>query len=90
MSLLTATTITQIQQLTRPGFDDPRKGTGFKYNVKGVHRYVNGRHTTTLRPLTKDEKATLLALIEQTARRVLAELRATQTARLSDVPEEPV
>jgi hypothetical protein len=71
------------------GFDDPRKGTGFKYNVKGVHRYLNGRYTTTLRPLVKDEKATLLALIEQTARRVLAELRATQTARLSDVPEEP-
>ena len=71
------------------GFDDPRKGTGFKYNVKGVHRYVNGRHTTTLRPLTKDEKATLLTLIEQTARTVLAELRATQSARLSDVPEEP-
>ena len=71
------------------GFDAPRKGTGFKYNVKGVHRYINGRYTTTLRPLTKDEKATLLALIEQTARRVLAELRAAQTARLSDGPEEP-
>ena len=31
------------------GFDKPREGKGFKYNVRGVYRYVNGVYTTTLR-----------------------------------------
>ena len=60
------------------GFDEPREAKGFKYNVKGVYRYLNGRYTVSLRPLTKEEKAPLLTLLERTARQVLAQLRQSK------------
>jgi hypothetical protein len=56
------------------GFDEPREGKGFKYNVRGVYRYQNGTHTTTLRQIPKEEKAPLLTLLERTARAVIGTL----------------
>jgi hypothetical protein len=56
------------------GFNEPREGKGFKYNVRGVYRYVNGVHTTTLRQIPKEEKPPFFDLLEQTARQVLSGL----------------
>ncbi len=56
------------------GFNEPREGKGFKYNVRGVYRYVNGVHTTTLRQIPKEEKPAFFDLLEQTARQVLSRL----------------
>jgi hypothetical protein len=56
------------------GFDEPREGKGFKYNVRGVYRYVNGVHTATLRQIPKEEKPPFFDLLEQTARQVLSRL----------------
>jgi hypothetical protein len=56
------------------GFNEPREGKGFKYNVRGVYRYVNGIHTTTLRQIPKVERPPFFDLLEQTARQVLSRL----------------
>lgn len=57
------------------GFDQPREGTGFRYNPRGAYRNRNGRLTSTIRALTKEERGLLLALLEQTARSILTTLR---------------
>ena len=57
------------------GFNEPREGTGFKYNVRGMYRFVNGTHNSTLRQIPKDERPPFFDLLEQTARKVLIELR---------------
>ena len=66
------------------GFDEPREGKAFKYNVRGVQRYINGRHTISMRPLTKEEKASMLALLERTARQVLSRLRQSQVTEANE------
>lgn len=53
------------------GFDEPREGKGFKYNVRGVYRNINGVHTATLRQIPKEEKPPFFDLLERTARQVL-------------------
>jgi hypothetical protein len=56
------------------GFEFPREGKGFKYNVRGVYRNINGTPTKTRREIPKDQRAGFFTLIERTARRVLSEL----------------
>jgi hypothetical protein len=65
------------------GFDEPREGKGFKYNVRGVYRYINGNHTATLRQIPKDDKAPLLTILERTARDVLSTLADSPPAEES-------
>jgi hypothetical protein len=62
------------------GFEEPREGKGFKYNVRGVYRNINGAHTSTLRQIPKEEKPPYFDLLEQTARRVLRKLTADSDA----------
>jgi len=53
----------------------------FRYSVHGVLRLKHGTYTKHLRQVDDDEKAKLLGLIEETARKVLEELLAvTQVA----------
>jgi len=66
-------------------FDEPRAGTGFRYNVRGVRRHEGGgQYTKTLRPVEKDEKFFLFEILENTASKIrdelTAEAEATQTA----------
>ena len=56
------------------GFNEPRDGTGFKYNVRGLYWFVNGSHTTTIRQVPKEGRPPFFDLLEQTARKVLLEL----------------
>lgn len=56
------------------GFNEPKDGKGFKYNVRGVYRNINGSHTSTLRQIPKEEKPPYFDLLEQTARQVLSTL----------------
>lgn len=57
-------------------FDDGERGTGFKYAVKGVHRFQEGQHIKTIRQVEDHAKEVLLSLLEVTARSIFAELRA--------------
>lgn len=59
------------------GFEDRQAGKKFRYSVHGALSFKNGRYTKNIRPVGDDEKAQLLAMIEQTARGVLAKLRAS-------------
>ena len=65
------------------GFDDGEQGKGFKYAVKGAFRFQEGFYTKTVRPVDDVERETLYLLIEQTARRVLADMRSKQQAASS-------
>ena len=56
------------------GFDHPREGTGFRYNVRGVYRYFNGTPTKTLRQIPKEDRPPYFSLIERTARDVVKKL----------------
>lgn len=60
-------------------FEEPALGKGFKYNVRGAFYLQNEKHTEkhtkTIRPLPSEEKNQLHSLIEETAYRVLAEIR---------------
>lgn len=56
------------------GFTQPNKGKGFAYSVRGVSRLHGGEYTTTLRPLSANERAPYHTLIEQTARHILQTL----------------
>jgi hypothetical protein len=58
------------------GFQDRKRGTGFKYAIQGAYRAHKGAHRKTIVPIEGTEKARLLALIESTARKVLADLVA--------------
>lgn len=58
------------------GFEDRQAGKRFRYSVHGALRFKNGSYTKNIRPVTDDEKAAILAMIEQRARAVLAELLA--------------
>lgn len=56
------------------GFQDRKQGTGFKYAIQGAFRAHKGSHRKTIVPVGDSEKAQLLALLEMTARKVLADL----------------
>ena len=56
------------------GFELPREGKGFKYNVRGLYRNINGTPTKTLRQIPKEQKPPYFSLLEGTARRVLKSL----------------
>jgi len=68
------------------GFQDRKQGTGFKYAIQGAFRAHKGSHRKTIVHVDDSEKARLLALIEATARKVLADL-LTET-KDSDLPAE--
>lgn len=70
------------------GFEEPKTGKAFKYNVRGVQRYVNGQYTATLRPVTKEEKASMLTLLEVTAHTVLGRLRQDAQSGSTGPPQE--
>jgi hypothetical protein len=59
------------------GFEDRQAGKKFFYSIHGALKFKNGRYTKNIQPV-KDaaEKADLLAMIERTARSVLAQLQA--------------
>lgn len=56
------------------GFQDRKRGIGFKYAIQGAFRAHNGSHRKTIVPINNTEKAKLLALLELTARQVLSDL----------------
>jgi hypothetical protein len=58
------------------GFEDRQAGKKFRYSIHGALKFKNGAYTKNVRPVSEAEKATLLAMIEKTARAVLAQLLA--------------
>jgi len=56
------------------GFQDRKRGTGFKYSIQGAFRAHKGSHRKTIVHVSDSEKANLLALLEVTARKVLRDL----------------
>lgn len=56
-------------------FEEPHSGRGFKYSVRGSLNFIEGEYTKTLRPIAGEDKQKFLGLIEQTAFKVIAELR---------------
>lgn len=68
------------------GFQDRKSGTGFKYAIQGSFRAHKGVHRKTMVHVDGTEKARLLALIESTARQVLADL--VKEANDSDAAHE--
>jgi hypothetical protein len=63
------------------GFEYPREGKGFKYNVRGVYRFLNGSHNKTIRQISKDQRQPYFNLLENTARDVLKNLSEQAAAR---------
>lgn len=68
------------------GFQDRKQGTGFKYAIQGAFRAHKGSHRKTIVHVVDSEKAKLLALLESTARKVLADL--LEESKESGVPAE--
>jgi len=58
------------------GFQDRKRGTGFKYAIQGAFRAHKGSHRKTIVHVNDAEKTRLLALLESTARQVLTDLLA--------------
>lgn len=56
------------------GFEDRKRGVGFKYAVQGAFRAHKGTHRKTISHIEGVEKATFFALLEGTAQKVLKEL----------------
>lgn len=57
-------------------FEEPLQGRGFKYFVRGAYRLVEHQYTKTIRPVSPENKETYLNLIEETAAKVIENLRA--------------
>lgn len=57
------------------GFEEPKDGRGFRYNVRGLYRNRDGEFTKTLRGLSDEHKESVFPLIEKAALSVLSELR---------------
>jgi hypothetical protein len=57
------------------GFEDPKNGVGFKYNVRGITHLQEGEYGKTLKPVAADDRLKYLTMIESTARQSLARLR---------------
>lgn len=66
-------------------FEEPVKGTGFKYFVRGAYRIVELHYTKTIRPVSPEDKETYLGIIEDTAAKVIKELRSY--AQVSSEPQ---
>jgi hypothetical protein len=66
------------------GFEHPKHGKGFRYNVRGIYRKRKGKYTKTLRPVSEDDKQVLFPIIEQTARQVLTELRSKHSTERNE------
>lgn len=58
------------------GFQDRKEGTGFKYAIQGAFRAHKGSHRKSIVHVGDGERARLLALLESSARKVLADLLA--------------
>jgi len=58
------------------GFEDRQAGKKFRYSIHGALKFKNGTYTKNIRPVSEAEKATLLAIIERSARTVLEQLLA--------------
>ncbi|WP_412473022.1 hypothetical protein [Burkholderia stabilis] len=56
------------------GFEDRQAAKKFRYSVHGALRFKNGSYTKNIRPVEDAEKARLLGMIEDAARKVLASL----------------
>lgn len=56
------------------GFEDREGGTRFRYSIQGALRFKGGEYTKNLQYVEDAEKATLLTMIETTARNVLKTL----------------
>lgn len=56
------------------GFENRKTGTGFRYQVQGAFRAHKGSHRKSIVHATDAEKAQLFSLVEDTARKILAEL----------------
>lgn len=69
------------------GFQDRKNGTGFTYGVHGAYRFNKGNHRKTVDHVTDIERANLHALIESTARKVLAGLLAPGSPPADGAPE---
>lgn len=69
------------------GFEDRQAGKKFRYSIHGALRFRNGRHTKNIRPVAEGERTELLAMIERTARTVLADLLAAASATKTGGPE---
>ncbi|MNN65528.1 hypothetical protein D3C81_1810370 [compost metagenome] len=61
-------------------FEEPMQGKGFKYFVRGAYRLVELEYTKTIRPVTAEDKETYLGIIEETAAKVIKELRVQAQA----------
>ncbi|MEO1850047.1 MAG: hypothetical protein ABGX70_06010 [Psychrobacter sp.] len=70
------------------GFEDRKAGTGFKYQVQGVYRAHKGAHRKTMVHTDDLERTKLLSLLENTAKKVLAELLDESNATTTSEPEE--
>lgn len=56
------------------GFENRKTGTGFRYQVQGAFRAHKGTHRKSIVHVTDVEKTQLFSLVEDTARKVLADL----------------
>lgn len=74
------------------GFEEPKEGKGFRYNVRGLYRNNDGQFTRTIRSLTAEQKELIYPLLEETALTTVAELRknaGTITAPQTDSGIKP-
>ncbi|WP_455231336.1 hypothetical protein [Geopseudomonas aromaticivorans] len=69
-------------------FEDTVQGKGFKYFVRGAYKLVELQYTKTIRPVSAGEKENYLGIIEETAAKVIEELRAQPHAD-ADAQGEP-
>jgi hypothetical protein len=58
------------------GFEDKQAAKKFRYSVHGALRFKNAAYTKNLQSVNDGERAAVLAMIEQTARIVLATIKA--------------
>jgi hypothetical protein len=54
-------------------FDQPEKGSGYKYSVKGIYKLKNAGYTQ-LRPVQEDEETPLLSKIETASNKIFQEI----------------
>jgi hypothetical protein len=67
------------------GFEEPKEGKEFRYNVRGVYRRnPKGILTKSLRPLTDAHKQVIYPVLEHTAHTVLAALREKEKVNVKE------
>jgi hypothetical protein len=67
-------------------FQDRKDGKGFKYGITGVFRAHKGGHRKSIVPMLDAEKASLFALLEDTARKIISDLKE-DVIKPRDLPE---